>query len=553
MKRIVIAGLLAIFTILGFSCKSSVSSEGGSKITLKAADIAAVKGQPIKDGKFTVGKDATNIAVTDIRFDNAKLAGHTPAITFLKGKASFELKNGENTVSLSVTADDYFDASTFSITVYKDAALPTPPAPKITLTKADIATVKGHPVTNGKITVGKDVTQISASDIIFHKTAVNSHTPVVTLGKGHLQDAQLTGDETTIQVNIKGDDNFTETSFSFTVVKSSSPTPSAPPAGENVTLKETDIETILEKNAEMDGKTFKIGDKKQITGSDIKFKESALKGKTPTLTLSSLERDNIKRTEASGVLHFQSTGKPITLYITVSGDGFSAVTLSVTLIPDNATPPTPPAEKITLTADDIETVRGVSKGADGKYSVEKTVTTLSRDDIKFKESKLNGHKPQITTGSGESLILSDGDNAINVIIMGDAHFTATTFSITVCKKKNDPTPPPAPPAGEDHSITGLTGTYIRGRFGAPDEWYITPTPAANVQYISEVWFNNRKGHKVSSKNAVFPTAQNPSPYFIDTDKIYVYKYTQGVTTIEFKQGSTSLGKFNYNGSTFEKQ
>ncbi|MGP1459053.1 MAG: hypothetical protein ACTTKL_07065 [Treponema sp.] len=437
MKRFIAAAVPVVLALTLFGCAADVSSGGrntdtkpttpeglppkenpkaGEKITLAAADVETVKGVALKDGKFTLGKEAPSIAASDIKFKAGRLGGHSPSVTLGDGAvSSVTLTAGDNAIKINVKGDKNFTQTSFTVTVHKNAASPSVPAVKITLAAADIETVKGVALKDGTFTLGKDASSIASSDIKFKADKLGGHMPEIQLGTGKLTDFQLKSGENTIPVTIKGDDYFNETSFSIVVEKSDDASP--PPSSETITLKVEDIEKIFEKSAESGGTTFKIGNESVIKTADIKFKDSALKSKMPELKLSYKDKTQIVHTSHNGQLSLPVSQTTFNLHIDVSGDGFTPVRLDVTLVRETAptpppvTPPTPPVAPPssapfdgTLKAEHIDTIFGMHKQSDGKFKVPAEKMKMQRDDVVFKSEILNGHKPTyelwIDWGSG---------------------------------------------------------------------------------------------------------------------------------------------------------
>ncbi|MGP1459054.1 MAG: hypothetical protein ACTTKL_07070 [Treponema sp.] len=278
-------------------------------------------------------------------------------------------------------------------------------AGKITLAASDVEAVKGYPLAGGKFTVGKSVTSISGSDIQFKSEKLSGHTPELTFGTGTLTDWQLRLGENSVTVNVKEDGNFKASSFSLTVIKSADAV--SPPSSGMITLSVSDIETILTKHAESDGKTFKIGNAAEISVSDIVFKSNSLKGKTPALVLWYLDKFDIKHSSHKNKLRLVSVPNPFNLTIEVSGDGFTPVKLTVTLSKvDGASSPsvTPSGFDGTLKAEHIATIFGQSAQSDGSFKISSDKTQMERKDVVFKPGILSGNTPSyelyIDTGSG---------------------------------------------------------------------------------------------------------------------------------------------------------
>ena len=170
--------------------------------------------------------------------------------------------------------------------------------------------------------------------------------------------------------------------------------PPPPPPAPKITLTVGDIQTILGKSAESDGKTFKIGGETEMSATDIVFKTSALQGKTPEITLSSDDPVHLRlnQNKKTGKLPLRFKTKPATLYIQIAGTGFTTVKLSVILErADSSTPSTPgttPSEGI-LTARDVLSVLGHQASTDGSFNIG-NATSMTKTDIVFKSESYAG-------------------------------------------------------------------------------------------------------------------------------------------------------------------
>ncbi len=382
--------------------KNPPSQSPATKITLTQDDVASVKGQMSTAGKYTVANMVSSLVGDDVVFKSGKLHSKKPAVTFGDGKTTSQtLTVGSNTVKINITGNADFEAASFDITVERAAALPhsPPPATKIILTKDDIASVKGQAIIGGKYTVTNEIASLAASDVVFKSNKLNDQTPTVTFGTEKAASQALTEGDNNVTVNITEDANFKETSFIITVQREATATPPSPPppppSVEKITLTVSDIQTILGKTAESDGKTFKIGNVQEISTSDIVFRDNITHGKTPAMELFYLDNSQIKYTSKNGVLHFHSE-KTIKLHIHIRGDDtFEAATLNVILKRETDHTPQPPSPppasgKIRLTAADVATVLGHTPDIDGSFKIGSDKLSMKRDDVQFKSSSLKG-------------------------------------------------------------------------------------------------------------------------------------------------------------------
>lgn len=170
--------------------------------------------------------------------------------------------------------------------------------------------------------------------------------------------------------------------------------PASKPDSSKITLTVGDIQTILGKSAESDGKTFKIGGETEMSATDIVFKASALQDKTPEITLSSDDPVHLRlnQNKKTGKLPLRFKTKPATLYIQIAGMGFTPVKLKVILErAESSTPSTPgttPSEGI-LTARDVLSVLGHQASADGSFNIG-NATSMAKTDIVFKPKSYAG-------------------------------------------------------------------------------------------------------------------------------------------------------------------
>lgn len=355
-------------------------------------------------GKYTVANMVSSLVGDDVVFKSGKLHGKKPTVTFGDGKTTSQtLTVGSNTVKINITGNADFEAASFGITVERAAALPPspPPATKIILTKDDIASVKGQAIIGGKYTVTNEVTALNAADIMFKPEKVHDKTPTLTFGTEKGASQTLTEGDNNVTVNVTEDANFEAASFTITVQRetpATPPTPPPPPSVEKITLTVSDIQTILGKTAESDGKTFKIGNVQEISVSDIMFDNSVVHGKTPKMILWYLKGGYDKRSSEHNKGKLSLQDKKINLHIDITTDEhFESVTLDVVLERESGSsstpqPPSPPpaSGKIRLTAADVATVLGFTPDIDGSFKIGSDKLSMERNDIQFKSSSLKG-------------------------------------------------------------------------------------------------------------------------------------------------------------------
>ena len=377
-----------------------------TKIILTKDDIASVKGQGIIDGKYTVTNEIASLAASDVVFKSNKLNDKTPTVTFGTEKSTSQtLTEGDNNVTVNITEDANFKEASFAITVQREtpATPPSPPPPppsveKITLTQDDIVSVKGKTLISGKYTVTNEITALNAADIMFKPEKVHDKTPTLTFGTEKGASQTLTEGDNNVTIHVTANEHFEAASFTITVQRESTATPPPPPPAPKTTLTVSDIQTILGKTAESDGKTFKIGNVQEISVSDIMFDDSVVHGKTPKMILWYLKGGYDKRSSEHNKGKLSLQDKKINLHIDITTDEyFESVTLDVVLEREGGSgstpqPPSPPpaSGKIRLTAADVATVLGFTPDIDGSFKIGSDKLSMERDDVQFKSSSLKG-------------------------------------------------------------------------------------------------------------------------------------------------------------------
>ena len=374
-----------------------------TKIILTKDDIASVKGQGIIDGKYTVTNEIASLAASDVVFKSNKLNDKTPTVTFGTEKAASQaLTEGNNNVTVNVTEDTNFKEASFTIIVQRETPATPPPPPsveKITLTQDDIVSVKGKTLISGKYTVTNEITALNAADIMFKPEKVHDKTPTLTFGTEKGASQTLTEGDNNVTIHVTANEHFEAASFTITVQREAPATPPPPPPpAPKITLTVSDIQTILGKTAESDGKTFKIGNVQEISVSDIMFDDSVVHGKTPKMILWYLKDGYDKRSSEHNKGKLSLQDKKINLHIDITTDEyFESVTLDVVL-ERNANsgstpqPPSPPpaSGKIRLTAADVATVLGFTPDIDGSFKIGSDKLSMERDDVQFQSSSLKG-------------------------------------------------------------------------------------------------------------------------------------------------------------------
>ena len=236
--------------------------------------------------------------------------------------------------------------------------------------------------TAGKYTVANMVSSLVGDDVVFKSGKLHGKKPTVTFGDGKTTSQPLTVGSNTVKINITGNADFEAASFGIVVERAAALPPSPPPVTKIILTKD-DIASV-KGQAIIGGKYTVINEVASLAASDVVFKSNKLNDKTPTITFD---------TEKAASQALAEGNNNVTVNITEDANfKESSFTIIVQRETPATPPPPPPATKITLTQDDIVSVKGKTL-ISGKYTVANEVTALNAADIMFKPEKVHDKTP----------------------------------------------------------------------------------------------------------------------------------------------------------------